>query len=382
MASVNRSTDSSSWRVRWYNPQGIRQVKSFNDKAYGGRANAKLLADQFAITIEADKVRGEYINPKRNKIPLADFKYEVGLVKLNQKETTKATLENIWESYIAPYPIANKQIGSIKGTHISQHIKSLRKSSGEEYSHSTIVKVIEVFRVLLEKAIEDEVIKGKNPATTRVVKDWIPKKEKTKHIYLDKFQVNAIYKQVEKTHPQYAVAIPLLAWTGLRSGEFRALEWTDIDFNKGTISVNKSFTDNASSEKALDPKTDSSNRTIQIDNITLNKLREHKENFYQGICPYVFPNRDCNQPITGRNFKHRVLKPALEELEMDMDINLHTFRHTSVFLARQSGADVLSISKRLGHASISITADTYSALFEETDLELVQGLEKLQQEVI
>ena len=62
--------------------------------------------------------------------------------------------------------------------------------------------------------------------------------------------------------------------------------------------------------------------------------------------------------------------------------NLHTFRHTSVFLARQSGADVLSISKRLGHASISITADTYSALFKETDLELVLGLEKLQQEVI
>ena len=65
-----------------------------------------------------------------------------------------------------------------------------------------------------------------------------------------------------------------------------------------------------------------------------------------------------------------------------MDINLHTFIHTSVFLARQLRANVLSISKRLGHASISITADTYSALFEETDLELVQGLEKLQQEVI
>ena len=100
------------------------------------------------------------------------------------------------------------------------------------------------------------------------------------------------------------------------------------------------------------------------------------------MCPYVFPNRDCNLPITGRNFKHRVLKPALQELEMDMDINLHTFRHTSVFLARQSGADVLAIAKRLGHASISITTDTYSALFKETDLELVQGLEKLQQEVI
>ena len=54
---------------------------------------------------------------------------------------------------------------------------------------------------------------------------------------------------------------------------------------------------------------------------------------------------------------------------------------TSVLLARQSGADILSISKRLGHASISITADTYSALFEETDLQLAEGLEKLQQDI-
>ena len=76
------------------------------------------------------------------------------------------------------------------------------------------------------------------------------------------------------------------------------------------------------------------------------------------------------------------MKPALEVLGMDMDIDLHTFRHTSVYLARLGGADLLSISKRLGHKNISITADHYSDLFEETDKEVAQGLEKLQQEVI
>ncbi len=380
MASIKRHSKSSGWRVRYY-LNGQEKEVSFSDKKLGGRAEAKLQAEQFAKTIEADIVRGEYNDPHRKKISLSDFKDEVGIVRLNQKETTKATLEIIYETYIAPYPIAYKSIGSIKGTHIAQHIKVLRKDSGEEYSHSTISKVVEVFRILFEKAIDDEIIRGKNPATTRTVKDWVPKKEKTKHIYLDMFQVNAIYKQVQKTHPQYAVAIPFLAFTGLRSAEFRALEWTDIDFNKGTVSINKSFTDNAESKKALDPKTESSNRTIQIDSITLNRLREHKEKYYQGVCPYVFPNRVCNNPITGRNFKHRILKPALQELGMDMDINLHTFRHTSVLLARQSGADILSISKRLGHASISITADTYSALFEETDLQLAEGLEKLQQDI-
>ena len=50
-----------------------KQQKSFNDKANGGRANAKLLAEQFAVTIEADIVRGEYISPHRNKISIVIF---------------------------------------------------------------------------------------------------------------------------------------------------------------------------------------------------------------------------------------------------------------------------------------------------------------------
>ena len=66
----------------------------------------------------------------------------------------------------------------------------------------------------------------------------------------------------------------------------------------------------------------------------------------------------------------------------DEDVDLHTFRHTSVYLARLGGADLLSISKRLGHKNISITADHYSDLFEETDKEVAQGLEKLQKGVI
>ena len=139
-----------------------------------------------------------------------------------------------------------------------------------------------------------------------------------------------------------------------------------------------------------DPKTDRSVRTIDLSERSTERLKRHKDKL-PADCIFVFPNAGgnqngseilCTNPIRARNFKRRVLKPALERLGYDESIALHDFRHTSVFLARQSGADVLSISKRLGHASISITADTYSALFEETDLELVQGLEKLQQEVI
>ena len=81
------------------------------------------------------------------------------------------------------------------------------------------------------------------------------------------------------------------------------------------------------------------------------------------------------------NFKHRVLKPALEELEMDMDINLHTFRHTSVRIARESGSDVEAISKRIGHKDVSTTSRVYSKLFKSVDIKLSASLDEYLKEL-
>lgn len=388
--NIYRRDDSLSWIVRWrYNNQ--HKSKSFADKKYGGREAAYKQADAFLKTIQADIVLGDYLDPHLNKISLAEYKLEVGIVKTSNRETTKLAKEEIWETYIAPYDISNKSIGSIKATDIRKHINNLHKDSGEDYSHSTIVKVVEIFRILFRKALEEGRIKGINPATTSIVKDVIPKKNKPKHIYLDKFQVNNIFIDLKEHSPRYAVAIPLLAYSGLRSGELRALTYDDIDFNSGLLSVNKSYSDKAKKIKLGDPKTDSSIRTIKLPKYVINYLREHKEQYKTPECNLLFPNTRgnqngsvvlCDNPILGKNFKNRHLKPALSRLGLDKDINLHSFRHTSVRLARESGADLVSVSKRLGHKSITLTADTYSDLFENIDNELVDNLEKYMEEVV
>jgi len=228
-------------------------------------------------------------------------------------------------------------------------------------------------RVLFRKAVELEYI-SKNPATTSIVTEWIPKQLYTKKIYLDKFQVNAIFKDFQEHSPQYAVIIPLLAYTGLRSGEARGLLWSDIDFNEATISITKQFNDSFHSFEDL--KTASSVRTIKIPQYVVSYLMVHKESYRKPYSDLVFPDSVHKKPILGKNLKNRHLKPALERLNMDTSINIHTFRHTSVRLARESGADLHAISKRLGHKNITLTADTYSELFENVDAELVNKLDK------
>jgi len=160
----------------------------------------------------------------------------------------------------------------------------------------------------------------------------------------------------------------------LRSGELRGLYWSDIDFDKASLKVSRQFNDATSKFSEL--KTTTSQRTIKLPQYVLNYLKQHKKEYKTADCELVFPDKNCKNAILGKNFKNRHLKPALQRLDMDMKINLHTFRHTSVRLARESGADLQAISKRLGHKKISMTADKYSELFENIDTELVERLDE------
>jgi integrase len=385
--SIERRQDSSSWVVRWRDNNNVQRYKNFRDKKYGSRAKAEQEAKTFEVQIKADLLRGEYEDPHRNKISLADFKHEVGLTRANHKESTKRALENTWNSLVEPYPIADMSIGSIRANNINNWIANLRKPNGEVYSRSALDKALEVVRVLLDSAVDMDLIK-KNPAKTKLAKQSLPRKIKTKKFYLNEFQVRAIEKEIEKTHPIYSVMIPLMAYTGLRSGEARALTWEDIDFENGTLTVNKSIDDdNDMKINYDDPKTNTSIRTVNLTEMNIKRLINQKANL-PADCVYVFPNQkgnqngtqiSCTNPIRARNLKRRALKPALERLGYDSRISLHDFRHTSVYLAVKQGVSMVKIQKRLGHKSIMITADTYSELFDDVDQDVAKALNELDQ---
>ena len=72
---------------------------------------------------------------------------------------------------------------------------------------------------------------------------------------------------------KFAVAIPLLGYTGMRSGEFRGLRWEDIDLQNGVINLRKQYSDKLGRMKDL--KTKNSVRSIRVPKYVLNQLREH-----------------------------------------------------------------------------------------------------------
>lgn len=155
----------------------------------------------------------------------------------------------------------------------------------------------------------------------------------------------------------------LAANTGVRRSELLGLKWADVDFEAGTMSVNRGVVAVAYEVHESRGKTRNSRRRIDLDPTTVEVLRawrawQHAERAALGLpvpC-WVFSDRD------GRPIHPHALSQAFERLVARADvptIRLHDLRHTHATLLIKAGVPVKVVSERLGHASPGFTIDTY-----------------------
>src|SRR5690606_12904144 len=148
-----------------------------------------------------------------------------------------------------------------------------------------------------------------------------------------------------------------------------ALTWNDIDFKNRSININKSLTSKVKGVKWLitTPKTKSAIRSVLMPNIViymLNELHDYYKKYenynnewfvFGGVEPLADSNID--------NHKNSICK------KIGKKIRIHDFRHSHVTLCIQLGADIVYISKRLGHKNIAETLNTYSHFFPNKQAE-------------
>jgi len=161
----------------------------------------------------------------------------------------------------------------------------------------------------------------------------------------------------------------LLAFSGMRSREALALEWSDINFKAHTISINKTL--NKLEKLEQTPKTRSSIRTIEVDIETLNILKNWKraqveKSWELGVNPpnIVFYNllKQCHY---GYKYVYQAYRKICDEIEIP-NIGLHGLRHTHATMYVNAGIDYKTIQERLGHETLTMTMDTYAHLFTES----------------
>lgn len=160
-----------------------------------------------------------------------------------------------------------------------------------------------------------------------------------------------------------------LYFTGARIGEIRALYKTDLMDNY--ISINKSIRHDK--DGVTTPKNQYSNRKVALDSTTIATIKKYTS--MEGL--YLFGNeKPLSESSVGRIFRGYISK-VQETVPEFRKIRVHDLRHSHATLLINNGANIVAVSKRLGHANIEITLKTYTHLFKESELKLIEILEKI-----
>jgi integrase len=174
------------------------------------------------------------------------------------------------------------------------------------------------------------------------------------------------FTDVIKHKPISYIGFNVLFWTGIRIGELLALTRKDIDLEKKTIHISKGYAKVNGKDIISTPKTPSSNRVISITNKLVTILKTYFNKLYDllpedrifNITQYVFRN-----DIERHSEKAGVKK-----------IRIHDLRHSHASMLINANANPLAISKRLGHAKVDMTLNTYSHLYPSSEEKLLKIL--------
>ena len=231
-------------------------------------------------------------------------------------------------------------------------------------SGKTILEHHRLLRAMLHKAVYWQLIVA-NPAE-RVQP---PKARKPKRKSYDDEQTKMLLENLEllpSEDTKYKVAIILTVFTGVRLGELMGLEWTDVDFKNGIISINRSsqyLSDMGVFTKV--PKTESSIREIAIPEFIIFLLEDYKLWYEEQKSIYgeLWTNSDRlfvqadGKPMHPSTISKWFVK-YVGQIGLPV-INFHGLRHTNASLLVAQNIDIAVISARLGHAQISTTLDFY-----------------------
>lgn len=292
--------------------------------------------------------------------------------------------EGIYRNYIKGSTIGKIKLKDLRATHLQKHYNELLDIYNKPVS--TVKSLNTRLKPCLAEAEKQGYIQKNYCKMVTLPKDNTTKKIKVLSSDQQKLFIEAI-----KGHNLEVLFLVALS-TGLRLGEILGLKWSDIDFNTGTLTVNRTLQRvthidrNGNREsKVIEqlPKTKNSIRTIPIPKNILTKLKDHRleQNKNRLKLGDLYSNNDyifCDKlgyPIDDKR-PARNLKSILTKLDIE-PIKFHGLRHTYATRLFEANVPPKTVQVLMGHYDISITLDIYTHVMEDTKLEAVEKLNEI-----
>lgn len=381
MANIQERRDKSgkliSYSIRVHRGRGLdgKQLKpwtaTFEVSPTWTEKSARKKAEAFAATFEKECKEGVTSDSRQKFAAYCD--YVIGLKE--QRGTKHSTIMLYKHLTERIYPaIGHIKLRELRADHLNDLYSALSKDglnkrNGGKLSTKTILEHHRLISTVLEQAVKEGLIPF-NVASRAT----LPKAEHKEVNYFQPEQVAAIRDALEREPMKWKTLVHLLLITGARRGEVLGLKWDKVDFEGNRIYICNSILyapDIGIYEST--PKTERSRRYVALPPETMQLLRQYRAwqagerlrlgEYYQNQ-DFLF-TQDNGKPMHPDSVTEW-LKRFSKRHDLP-HINPHAFRHTMASMLYFNGVDSVSISKRLGHAQVSTTANIYAHVMEEAD---------------
>jgi len=173
----------------------------------------------------------------------------------------------------------------------------------------------------------------------------------------------------------------LSAYGGLRLGEVCGLQWRDVDWDANTLRIRRTRQRHNKQDVILEPKTADSVRDIVMPRNVMKELRTWRERqqeaskeAFTGWSEDQFVVRKPDLEVPETHAFAKGVKIALKDLGLPL-VTFHDLRHTHATWLLESGVDLKTVSQRLGHSSITVTADIYAHVTRKMQQDAMSKLE-------
>ena len=163
------------------------------------------------------------------------------------------------------------------------------------------------------------------------------------------------------------MAFMTLYWTGMRLGELLALNPKDVDLEKRTISITKSYQRLGKKDVITPPKTPKSKRVITVPEFLAVDIKDYMDSLYD------LQEDDRLFPITKYYLEHEMQR-GIKESGVKR-IRVHDLRHSHASMLIELGFSTLEIANRLSHEKVETTLNTYSHLYPNKQTKLAERLD-------